>query len=179
MNVVLIVGDLASGKMTVGRELAKITNYPLLHRSCIAEPVIDVFGEFDYGVADKIREVFLNEIISRGSLGVILTFNWAFDSSECCNQIEEVVNKFESVGANIFCVELYAPQNIRVQRVKSNKQSGYKLSKSTPQSIVKNEFLHRYVSYSGEVPFKEYIKFDTSNMTAERIAVKVKELFNL
>ena len=44
MNLVLIFGSGAAGKMTVGQELMKITDYRLFHNHMIIEPVLDIFG---------------------------------------------------------------------------------------------------------------------------------------
>ncbi len=40
MKLVMIFGNLAVGKMTVGQELAKITNFKLFHNHMTIEPVI-------------------------------------------------------------------------------------------------------------------------------------------
>lgn len=40
MKLVIIFGNLAIGKMTVGQELAKITNLKLFHNHMTIEPVI-------------------------------------------------------------------------------------------------------------------------------------------
>ncbi|WAG71084.1 MULTISPECIES: hypothetical protein [unclassified Clostridium] len=48
MKLVFLIGDTAVGKMTVGQELAKITDFRLFHNHIIIEPVIghlDIFTE--------------------------------------------------------------------------------------------------------------------------------------
>ncbi len=42
MNLILIVGSGAVGKMTDDQELMKITDYRLFHNHMMIEPVIDV-----------------------------------------------------------------------------------------------------------------------------------------
>ena len=44
MKLVIIFGNLAVGKMTVGQELAKITDLKLFHNHMTIEPVIEIFG---------------------------------------------------------------------------------------------------------------------------------------
>ncbi|WP_253198220.1 hypothetical protein [Clostridium sp. CF011] len=48
LKLVFLIGDTAVGKMTVGQELAKITDFRLFHNHIIIEPVIghlDIFTE--------------------------------------------------------------------------------------------------------------------------------------
>ena len=44
MKLVIIIGNAAVGKMTVGQELAKITGLRLFHNHMMIEPVLEIFG---------------------------------------------------------------------------------------------------------------------------------------
>ncbi len=57
MKLVIILGDAAVGKMTVGQELMKITDLRLFHNHMTIEPVIEIFGRYDGKTITKIREV--------------------------------------------------------------------------------------------------------------------------
>ena len=46
MKLVLIVGDGAVGKMTVGQELMKITDLRLFHNHMTIEHVLEIFNDF-------------------------------------------------------------------------------------------------------------------------------------
>ncbi len=59
MNLVILIGSGAVGKMTVGQELMKITDYRLFHNHHMIEPVIEIFGGFDGEAVNKLREVAL------------------------------------------------------------------------------------------------------------------------
>ena len=56
MNLIVLIGSGAVGKMTVGQELMKITDYRLFHNHHMIEPVIEIFGKFDGAVVGKLRE---------------------------------------------------------------------------------------------------------------------------
>ena len=56
MDLILIVGSGAVGKMTVGQELMKITDFRLFHNHMMIEPVIDIFGKFNGALVNKLRE---------------------------------------------------------------------------------------------------------------------------
>ena len=50
MKLVLLFGDCAVGKMTVGQELAKITDLRLFHNHMTIEPVLEIFGTYEPAV---------------------------------------------------------------------------------------------------------------------------------
>ena len=45
MNLIVLIGSGAVGKMTVGQELMKITDYRLFHNHHMIEPVIESLTE--------------------------------------------------------------------------------------------------------------------------------------
>ena len=45
MKLLALFGNAAVGKMTVGQELMKITDFRLFHNHLAIEPVIEVFGK--------------------------------------------------------------------------------------------------------------------------------------
>ena len=47
MKLVLLFGDAAVGKMTVGQELTKITDLRLFHNQMSIEPILEIFGGFN------------------------------------------------------------------------------------------------------------------------------------
>ena len=61
MKLVNIFGNAAVGKMTVGQELAKITDLRLFHNHMTIEPVIEIFGYYNGAVTRRLREVYFDE----------------------------------------------------------------------------------------------------------------------
>ena len=59
MKLVLLTGDGAVGKMTVGQELAKITDLRLFHNHISIEPVLEVFAEINKEVITKTHEIII------------------------------------------------------------------------------------------------------------------------
>ena len=47
MKLVVIIGNGAVGKMTVGQELANITGLRLFHNHMSIEPILEIFGEYN------------------------------------------------------------------------------------------------------------------------------------
>lgn len=183
MKLVLIFGDAAVGKMTVGQELEKITDLTLFHNHMSIEPVIQLFGSYNKEAINGIREVIFKCFAKSDNYGMIFTFMWALDMKEDWDSVKGVVDLFESQNAKVYYVELYTTMEIRLERNKSenrlkNKPSKRDLEKSE-ERLLKNSAEHRFISYDGEIPFINYIKIDNSNLSAKDTAKIIKEKFNL
>ena len=57
MKLLFMIGNAAVGKMTVGQELMKITGLRLFHNHMTIEPVIEIFGQYNGAVINKLRQV--------------------------------------------------------------------------------------------------------------------------
>lgn len=92
MKLVIIFGPHAVGKMTVGQELAKITNLKLFHNHMTIDLVSNFF---DFGSTEgkRLVNLFRMEIfqaVAKSDLeGLIFTFMWALDSQEDWDYIKK------------------------------------------------------------------------------------------
>lgn len=183
MKLLLLVGNGAVGKMTVGQELMKLTGLRLFHNHMTIEPVLEIFGYYDYNVIKKLREVIFREFAKSNNEGMIFTFMWAFDFQEDWDYIQHVTELFEEQGAEIYCVELVAPQEIRLQRNETENRLKNKASKRnlefSRQNILNADKKYRMESLDGEIPFKNYMKIDNSNLQPDEVARMIKEKFEL
>ena len=178
MKLVLIIGAGAVGKMTVGQELMKITNLRLFHNHMMIEPVIEIFGKFKGDTILKLREIIFDDFVNDDNEGMIHTFIWAFDMKSDWEYIENLAKKFDEV----YCVELIASQQIRLNRNKTENRLTNKASKRDVEASNKrllNEDTYRLVSYENEIPFKNYLRINNENIEAKEVAKIIKETFNL
>ena len=179
MKLVFIIGDAAVGKMTVGQELMKITDLRLFHNHMTIEPVIEIFGFFHGKTINRLREVIFEEYASSNNYGLIFTYLWAFDLPSDWDYVLHVTDIFKSRGAEVYYVELVAPQEIRLQRNVTENRLNHKGSKRdiemSTQRLIHDDEKHRCVSNDGEIPFDNYFKIDNSNLAAEQVAKMIKE----
>lgn len=179
MKLVLIFGNSAVGKMTVGQELTKITKLRLFHNHLVIEPVLEVFNEFNVGVIEKVREVFFKEFIKTENEGLIFTFMWALDRKEDWDYVSNVTKLFSEV----YYVELVAPVDVRLKRNKTENRLTNKKSKqdikSSETRLLNDNLKARFESYENEITFKNYIKIDNTNLAATKVAAMIKERFDL
>lgn len=183
MNLILIVGSGAVGKMTVGQELMKITDYRLFHNHMMIEPVIDIFGKFNGTVINKLRDIIFDEFIASDNVGMIFTYMWAFDMHSDWEYLKQLTDKFTSSGGTVYCVELVADQEVRLVRNKTENRLNNKVSKRdvdlSEGRLLREDSKYRLVSNDGEVPFENYIKIDNTHLEPDDVARTVKEYFHL
>jgi len=183
MKLVVIIGAGAVGKMTVGQELAKITDLRLYHGHMDIELVIQVFGRFNARVSGRIREVIFEEFAQSELGGMIFTFMWAFDRPGDWLYIDNLVDIFRQEGAEVCFVELVADQQTRLARHTTpnrleNKPSKRDLDFSTKLLLNEDEN-YRLTSRDGEFPYENYIKIDNTSLSPDEVAAKIKERFEL
>lgn len=183
MKLVVIIGAGAVGKMTVGQELAKITDLKLYHGHMCIEMVIEIFGKRNSTAVTRIREVIFEEFVKSDLYGMIFTFMWAFDRQEDWDYINHLLDIFRRANADIYYVELVAPQEIRLERNKTENRQRNKASKRNIEfstSLILNEDSnYRLVSNDGEIPYENYIKIDNSDLAPDVVAKMIKEKFEL
>ena len=185
MKLVNIFGNAAVGKMTVGQELAKITGLRLFHNHMTIEPVIEIFGYFDGEVTRKLRDVYFSEFAKSDNYGMIFTFMFALDDQADWDYGKHVEELFleGNPDTEFYWVELVAPLDERLKRNGTenrlqNKPSKRDIERSNAR-LVRDDEKHRFESYEGEIPFKNYMKIDNTNLAPDVVARMIKEKFNL
>jgi shikimate kinase len=182
MKLLFLFGDGAVGKMTVGQELAKITDFRLFHNHMTIEPVLEIFGSFHNKAISRLREVIFEEFAASEGYGLIFTYLWAFDQKSDWDYIEQVKEIFRKYNAEFYYVELDAPQEIRLQRNRTENRLKQKASKRnlarSDQMLIDVDQRYRCVSFDGEIPFENYLRIENSNLSAQAAAQKIKEHFN-
>ena len=185
MKLVLIFGDSAVGKMTVGQELAKITDLRLFHNHMAIEPVLDVFGSFDGKVISRLRDVIFEEFAASDRYGLIFTYMFAFDMPSDWENIQRIKDLFlaQNPDTEFYHVELVAPLAVRLARNRTENRLAHKASKrdvkASEARMLTDYANHRLESFDGEIPFENYIKIDNARLTPEETALRIKEHFQL
>lgn len=183
MKLVFLIGDAAVGKMTVGQELMKQTGLRLFHNHMMIEPVIEIFGAFNGHVTQQLREVIFHEFSKSDNKGMIFTYLWAFDMQSDWDYVAHVSDIFRQQGAEIYYVELIAPQEVRLQRNETANRLAHKASKRDLEAsrarLLRDDANYRCVSLPGEIPFENYLRIDNSEVSAETAAKMIREHFAL
>lgn len=186
MHFVLIFGPQAVGKMTVGQELAKITDLKLFHNHM----TIDLVGQFfDYGtkegkrLVNLFRQEIFEEVANSDLDGMIFTYVWAFNLQEDWDYVQQVAKLFESKNGTVYYVELESNLEERLQRNTSTNRLEHKPSKRniewSENDLIQSMDKYRLNSLEGEINFANYIQINNTNISAEEVAKIVKGRFQL
>lgn len=183
MKLLFMIGNAAVGKMTVGQELMKITGLRLFHNHMTIELVLEIFGQYNGQVIDRLRSVVFEEFAKTDNYGMIFTYMWAFDQQEDWDYVEQVKNIFKPYGTEFYYVELVAPREVRLERNGTENRLLNKASKRnvelSNQRLINDDVQYRLESMDGEIPFENYIKIDNSNLEPAVVAQMIKERFGL
>lgn len=183
MKLVWIIGDTAVGKMTVGQELMNITGLRLFHNHMMIEPVLEIFGEFRGHTISRLKDVIFEEFAASSQYGMIHTFLWAFDCPSDWEYVKRISALFAEHGAELYYVELIAPQEVRLARNVTENRLKHKASKrdieQSNQRLLNDDARYRCVSLDGEIPFENYLKIDNTNLSAADAARMIADYFHL
>ncbi len=185
MKFVLIFGPQAVGKMTVGQELAKITELKLFHNHMTIEPLMAIFGnaEDTWRLSDVFRRHIFEAAAKSDLYGLIFTFVWALDLSREWDWVDSTCRIFEDAGADIDFVELECDLDERERRNATENRLAHKPTKRnlarSHQDLVETAARHRLNSYPGEITRTNYLRVDNTTLDAREVAQKIKVRFGL
>lgn len=181
MKLLLLFGNSAVGKMTVGQELAKITPLRLFHNHMMIEPVLEVFGDFRGDIIQKLRMVILEEFGKTEHYGLICTYMMAFDMPSEYEYVRKVIDTLGVDDADVCYAELVAPQDVRLARNATENRLAHKASKrdveASNQRLIRDDENHRMESLPGEISSPNYIRIDNSHLSPEDTAQLIKARF--
>jgi len=182
-KLVIIFGPSAVGKMTVGQELAKVTDLKLFHNHQSIEFVLPFF-DFDHPAFEKlnhlIRFSIFEEVANSELPGLIFTLLWGVGLEEEEEYIDQVSAIFEKVGATIYFVELLAAQEVRAKRNSHPHRLEHKPSKRDLKQSA--EVFWHFETYrlnfeEGEFTRPNYLRIHTDQMTPEMAAKEIVDVF--
>ena len=183
---VLIIGPQAVGKMTVGQELSKFIDYKLFYNHMTIDLLLNLF-EYSSEQFKKLNGLFrlqiFEEFAKSEQKGII--FTGCFDFGNDCEKEKVETGKWMSLFEESYVVELETTLEERLRRNKTANRLEHKASKRDLEWS-ENELLnslkkHRLNSEPGEGEkiFKNYLKIDNTNLSAEEVAKMIKEKFEL
>lgn len=183
MKFVFLIGNAAVGKMTVGQELAKITELRLFHNHMTIEPVLEIFGQFNSEAIRRLRQVIFEEFAKTDNYGMIFTYMWAFDQQADWDYVEYIKSIFLPYGTEFYYVELVASREARLERNATENRLSQKASKRnvelSNQRLISDDAHYRLESREGEIPFENYLKIDNTSLAPDVVAQRIKKQFDL
>jgi hypothetical protein len=180
--LVVIFGPPAVGKMTVGQELERITDFRLLHNHRVIDLLTDYFEFGSPGfsaVARTFLDVFFREAAAAG-LRIIVTLGWRFDEPETFGLIDSLRRPFVQSGGRVYFAELEAPLAVRLERNETeNRRRHKKVDWSTAEHLAELDREHRW-NTAGDFPFPDpHLRLDNSGLSPAEAARRIEAHFGL
>ena len=183
---ILIIGPQAVGKMTVGQELANCLGYKLLYNHLTIDLLLNIF-EYSGEQFKKLNKLFRMQIFEEFAKtdGKGIIFTGCFDFGNNFEAEKEETDKWMGLFEESYVVELETSLEERLRRNKTANRLKYKASKRdlewSENELLKSMQKHRMNSYQGEGEkiFKNYLKIDNTDLSAQEVAKMIKEKFQL
>lgn len=183
MKFVLLFGPQAVGKMTVGQELAKMTDLKLFHNHMTIDLLVPLFGYSPemWRLCHMFREEIFKTVVKSDSYGIIFTTVWAFDEPKEWEGVKKICDIFRSSGADIYFVELEASVEERLKRNKTPNRLEHKPTKrninESENHLLTTMKEHRLNSNEEEITEKNYLRINNTNLNPEEVAQIIKNKF--
>lgn len=186
MDLVIIFGPGAVGKMTVGHAVYELTGFKLFHNHASIEPVLEIFPfgtpQFNRLVAEFRRRV-IEEAAASDLPGLVFTFVWDLNDPDEIDLITSYVEIAESHGGRARLVELYSDQSERLARNTTAFRLERKASKRNLEFSERNLLTmdDKYTLNTGGprtkaedlIEVHDHVRIDNTHLTAAETAAQI------
>ena len=175
MKLVYIYGPPATGKLSVAKQLAKITGFRLFHNHLTADYVSSIFplknkksNRIKWKIATKMLELAAKDKVR----GVIFTKVYDVNDKKF---LKRLINVLKKDCKKILFVKLYCDTKKLYERVTNKSRKDFDKVRSTKD--LKN-ILEKEDKY-GTLPFNKSLIIDNTNLSPKKCAKKIKEYYSL
>jgi tRNA uridine 5-carbamoylmethylation protein Kti12 len=175
MKLIFIYGPPASGKLTVAKELAKLTGFRPFHNHVSIQFVESLF-EFGtkpfWRLTDKYRTEMIEEAAKEG-VDTIFTFVYGKTSDDPF--VRRIMRKVNAHGGKVCFVRLQCDRDELERRV--GDKSRKSLGKMTTKKLLNNVF--KRFDLDSEVPFQPSLTIDTGAQSPRKAAETIAQHYGL
>lgn len=175
MNLVFIYGPPGVGKLSVAKELARLTGYKLFdnHVSIRCADSVFEFGTKPFlRIVGTIRDVVFEEAAANG---VSLVFTYVYSHPQDAPHVERTCGLFEARGGRALLVRLFcAPEALEQRLPRAGRAEAGKLaSLETFRELSKTHDLF------SPVPGRESLEVDNTALAPEEVAGLIASHYHL
>jgi len=175
MNVVVLYGPPAAGKLTVARELSKITGMKLFHNHLTtnaARSIFPISKKEEIELHRKLRLVCF-DAAAREKVDLIFTYCYAGKKSD--SFVKKMLNVVGKRGGKVKFVQLSCDEEELHKRVINGERK--KLGKINCAKLLKNKL--KKINFLQSIPVKENLIINNTKFSAKLVAKKIKNHFKL
>jgi hypothetical protein len=176
MKLIIIYGPPASGKLSVAKELAKITGYKLFHNhltSDLAGTIFERRTEPYTNLVNKWRLEMLEAAAKYKVSGVIFTFVYSHKIDDA--YIRKLIGLVEKHKGKVLLVNLLCENKELLKRVGGLSRKGYgkvRSKKALKETLKETELLK-------PMPHKKNFKINNTKISAKKVAKLIKEHYRI
>ncbi|MFA4887362.1 MAG: AAA family ATPase [Candidatus Nanoarchaeia archaeon] len=176
MKLIFIYGPPASGKLTIAKELSKLTGFKVFHNHLTVDLVVPFFGftQAGFDLASHIRLKVFEEAAKQNIKGLIFTYVFANNKDDTLF-IKQSLKSVEKYKGKICFVQLQCHEEELFKRVKHPSRKAFRKIQTIKRlrySLTKND-LH------SPVPFGKQLSINTTQFTSKQVALKIKKEYRL
>ena len=174
MKLVFIYGAPGTGKLTVAREVSRLTGLRLFHNHLTVDLAASLFEHGSPEYFDYVRHLRLEafEHAAKANLDLIFTFWYSNISGPSVERYRDVI---ESAGGEVKFVRLHCRPEILEQRVSSVSRQNWKIS--SVQEL-RDAFAQYPTSFVDAIPGTQ-LEIDNSDLEPDKVAEQIVTHFGL
>ncbi|MDD5331590.1 MAG: AAA family ATPase [Candidatus Nanoarchaeia archaeon] len=176
MKLIFIYGAPASGKLTIAKEISKVTGYKIFHNHLTLDFLDEIFGENKKGFWEAVDEIRLTvfEKAARSKIkGLIFTYgsinhnNFEF--------LKKVIERIEKYKGKVCLVNTKCSEKELLKRIKSKSRKEYNKLKNSKEL---RKILLTW-DFETKIPSKKTLEIDTEVLSPKRAAQKIIKYYKL
>lgn len=178
---VFIIGAPASGKMTIGQELSKLTGATLFFNHQPIDFALAIYQDFTEEMWEFVRSVNFSFLgtSARHHRSVILTGVIDFSNQYNLMYLKDIQDLLNEYHQQILFVELETSLEERLRRKRTENRLKYKPLKRyvevSEREILETDKTDQLNSQKRPSGLHHYLKIDNTNLSAEEVAKQIQE----
>jgi len=177
MNLIVIYGATAVGKLTIAKELAKKTGYPLMHNHMTIDLVENFFPFQSKPFSNLLRKIrfdIVNELLTQKVSGLIWTSGFP-NTKDTHAFYKKLDNLMKKNGGAINYVKLVCDPKEQKKRVLNKERKQYNKT-NTIKGLIKEM---NNLDFSTLTPIDQTLIIDNTYLSARRAALTIMKFFSL
>ena len=178
---VFIIGAPASGKMTIGQELSKLTGATLFFNHQPIDFALEIYQDFSEEMWELVRRINFSflETSARYHRSVILTGVTDFSNQYHLMYLKDIQDLLNEYHQEILFVELETSLEERLRRNRTENRLKYKPLKRyfevSEREILETDKTNQLNPQKQPSGLYHYLKIDNTNLSAEKVAKQIQE----
>lgn len=179
-----IIGAPASGKMTIGQELSRLTDATLLYNHQAIDFALEIYQDYTEEMWEFVRGItfsFLG-VSARNQRSVILTDVIDFSNQYQLMYLKQIQNLLDDYHQDILFVELETSLEERIRRNRTENRLKHKPLKRyievSEREILETAETLQLNSQHQPNELHHYLKINNTNLSAEEAAKQIQNKMN-